>query len=188
MVEKLKAEYGVDVDWWPFLLRPDTPPEGMELPPHIRARYAGTSERLRQRARAAGMEMVTPTRIPNTRLAHEATAFAREQGKGEAFHRVVFHKFYGEGQDIGQWGVLRAAAEEVGLDPDTMRRELETGKYRALVEAHVSEAYGLGITAVPTYIFDNKYAIVGAQPYEVFEQAMARFMTRPRRQNNDKLL
>lgn len=139
-------------------------------------------------ARAAGLEMVTPSRIPNTRLAHEATAFARSRGKGEAFHRVVFRKFYGEGQDISRWEVLRAAAEEAGLNADDMQREVEAGQHTAAVKAQVEEAYALGITSVPTYILNDKYAIVGAQPYDVFRQALARLVAEaedganPRRQ------
>lgn len=174
MVERLKAEHGAEVEWRPFYLRPDTPPEGMELPAHLRARYAGTSERLRQMARANGMEMVTPSRIPNTRLAHEATEYARERGKGEAFHRIVFRKYYGEGQDIGRWEVLRAAAQEAGLNADEMQRLVEAGRYTAAVKEQVEEAYALGITGVPTYVLNDRYAIVGAQPYEVFEQALER--------------
>lgn len=176
MVERLKAEHGAEVEWRPFLLRPDTPPEGMELPAHIRARMAGTAnaERLKQMARAAGLEMVTPTRIPNARRAHEATEYAGQQGKGEAFHRVVFRQFYGEGRDISRWEVLREAAAEVGLNPDVMQRETDSGQYRAVVEAHFDEAYARGISGVPTYILDDKHAIVGAQPYEAFQQALAR--------------
>ena len=104
-------------------LRPDTPPEGMRLSPQIRARFAGANERLKQMAHAAGLEMVQPDVIPNSRRALEATEYAREQGKHEQFHRAVFNKFYGEGQDINQWSVLRAAAEEAGLDPDEMDPE-----------------------------------------------------------------
>ncbi len=177
MVEKLKAEHGAEVEWRPFYLRPDTPPEGMELPAYLRTRYAGTTERLRQMALANGMEMVTPSRIPNTRLAHEATEYGREQGKGEDFHRLVFRKFYGEGQDISRWEVLRAAAEEAGLNADDMQREVEAGRYTAAVKEQVEEAYALGINGVPTYILNDKYAIVGAQPYEVFQQVLARLNT-----------
>jgi predicted DsbA family dithiol-disulfide isomerase len=172
VVERLKAEHGAEVEWRPFYLRPDTPPDGMELPAHLRARYAGTSERLRHIARANGMEMVTPSRIPNTRLAHEATEYAREQGKGEDFHRIVFRKYYGEGQDIGRWEVLRGAAQEADLDADEMQRVVEAGRYAGAVKEQVEEAYSLGITGVPTYVLNDRYAIVGAQPYEVFLEAL----------------
>jgi predicted DsbA family dithiol-disulfide isomerase len=124
-------------------------------------------------AQEAGMEMVTPEVIPNSRRALEASEYAREQGQHEPFHTAVFDKLYREGQDISRWEVLRAAAEEVNLDPDAVQRETETGKYRAAVDDQIAQARALGITGVPTYIFDNRYAVVGAQPYEVFQQAMA---------------
>lgn len=174
MVERLKAEHDAEAEWRPFYLRPDTPPEGMDVPKHLSAQYAATSERLRQMARANGMEMVTPSRIPNTRLAHEATEYARQRGKGFEFHHAVFEKFYGKGQDISKWNVLRAAAEEVGLDAEEMQRMVEAGTYTAAVQSEVDRAYQIGVTGVPTYILNDRYAIVGAQPYEVFRQALER--------------
>jgi predicted DsbA family dithiol-disulfide isomerase len=70
--------------------------------------------------------------------------------------------------------VLRSAAQEIGLDPDEMQHQVEKGTYTAAVEEQVAAAQEMGITGVPTYILDDKYAIVGAQPYEVFERALAR--------------
>lgn len=117
--------------------------------------------------------MVIHDTIANSRRALEASEYAREQGRHEAFHRVVFRKFYGEGEELNSWATLRAAAEEVGLDPEAMERQTESGRYRAAVDAQIAEARAMGITGVPTYIFNNKYAVVGAQPYEVFQEAMA---------------
>jgi predicted DsbA family dithiol-disulfide isomerase len=174
VVEKLQAEQEVQVEWRPFYLRPDTPPEGSELPAYVRTRMAGAHERLKQMAQAAGMEMVFPTRIPNTRRAHEATEYARALGKHLEFHRVVFRLYYAEGQDISHWDILRAAALETGLDPDEMQREVEDGHYTQLVEDQMAVAQELGISGVPTYILDDKYAIVGAQPYEAFQRVVAR--------------
>ena len=174
MVEKLETEREIQIDWRPYYLRPNTPPEGSELPAHVRARMAGVHDRLRQMARAAGMDMVFPARMPNTRFAHEATEYARAHGKLLEFHRILFRLYYAEGQDIGSWHVLRAAAQETGLDSDEMQREVESGKYTAAVEEQIGEAQEIGITGVPTYIFGDMYAIVGAQPYEVFERVLAR--------------
>lgn len=172
MVAKLIEERNAQVEWRPFYLRPDTPPEGMELPAHVRSRMTQTNERLKQMAKAAGMEMVFSVRLPNTRLAHEATQYATEKGKQFEFHRVVFDKFYGRGEDIGKWEVLRDAARQVGLDADEMQREVEAGKYTAAVSAQVREAQEIGVTGVPTYVINDRYAIVGAQPYEVFLRAL----------------
>ncbi len=165
-------KHNAQVEWRPFYLRPDTPPEGMELPDYVKAHMAGTNARLKQMANAAGLEMVFPTRIPNTRIAHEATEYARQKGKGFEFHRVVFDKFYGRGANVSKWDVLRDAALQVGLDADEMQREVEAGKYTATVNALVQEAFAIGVTGVPTYVLNDRYAIVGAQPYEAFWQAL----------------
>ena len=163
----------MEVEWRPFYLYFDTPPEGRELPEHVkRARAHGSEERLRQIADSYGMEFVSTKRIYNTRLAHEATEYARRYGKGNEFHKVVFRKVYAEGQDPSQWEVLRSAAEEVGLDADEMQREVEAEKYMATVVDQVRWAYQIGVTGVPTYVINNRYAIVGAQPYEVFQSAL----------------
>ena len=156
----------------PFYLRPDTPPEGMELPAHVKAHMKGMQTHLVQMANAAGLRMIFPDRIPNTRLAHEATEYARQKGKANEFHQAVFDLYYGRGEDISRWEVLQQAAKEASLDADEMREQVEQGKFTALVSEQVRQAAELGIDGVPTYILNDRYAIVGAQPYEVFEQAI----------------
>jgi len=177
VVEKLKAEYQVDVEWRPFYLYFDTPPEGRELPDYVkRARANGSEERLRPIANLYGMKFESTKRIYSTRLAHEATEYAREHNMGNEFHRVVFRKVYAEKQDISNWDVLRSAAEEVGLNTDEMQSEVESEKYTANVADQVRWAYQIGVTGVPTYVINDRYAVVGAQPYEVFKGALEQIM------------
>ena len=179
MVEKLKEEYQVDVEWRPFYLYFDTPPEGRELPEHVkRARASGSEERLTQIAEQHGMQFHSTKRIYNTRRAHEATEYAREHEKANEFHKVVFRKVYAEEEDPSQWEVLRAAAVEIGLNPDEMQAEVESGKYTANVTEQVKLAYQIGVSGVPTYVINGRYAIVGAQPYEVFKGALAQIWNR----------
>ena len=177
MVAKLEKEYEVEVEWRPFYLRPDTPPEGMELPDYIKkARLSGSDERLSRMAEGYGMKFVSTERIYNTRLAHEATEYARRQGQGNAFHKVVFRKVYGEGQDISSWDVLRAAADEVGLNSSEMQAQVESGLFTREVADQVQEAYQIGVSGVPTYVINDRHALVGAQPYEVFKRALGQIL------------
>ena len=177
MVERLKKEYNVEVEWRPYYLRPDTPPEGMDLPEYIqRARANGSEERLRGIAELHGMKFKSAERIYNTRLAHEATEYAREKGKANEFHHIVFDKVYVEGLDPAKWEVLRTAAEEAGLDADDMQATVESGKYTAEVAGQVQWAQQIGVTGVPTYVINDRYAIVGAQPYEAFKNALAQIL------------
>ena len=177
MVERLKEEHNVEVEWRPFYLRPDTPPEGMDLPDYIqRARANGSEERLRSMAEMHGMDFRSTDRIYNTRLSQEATEYAREHGQGNEFHKVMFRKVYVDGQDPSQWEVLRATAEEVGLNAEEMQTEVAGGKYTANVAEQVRWAYQIGVTGVPTYVINDRYAVVGAQPYEVFKGALEQIM------------
>ncbi|MCE7918983.1 MAG: DsbA family oxidoreductase [Chloroflexi bacterium CFX1] len=181
MVERLKKEYNMDVEWRPFYLRPDTPPEGMDLPEYIvRARANGSEERLHQLAEAHGMTYIPAERILNTRVAHEATEYARSKNRANEFHKIVFHKVYAEGLDISKWDVLRAAAAEAGLDADDMQKQVEDGKFTGEVAGQVQQAYRIGVSGVPTYVINDKYAVVGAQPYEVFKNALERIVAHKR--------
>ncbi len=167
----------MDVEWRPFYLYFDTPPEGRELPDYVkRARANGSEERLRTIADLYGMEFRSTERIYNTRLAHEATEYAREHGKANEFHRIIFRKVYAEGQDPSGWDVLRSAAQEAGLDGEALQREVESGRYTASVNQQVQWAYQIGVSGVPTYVINDRYALVGAQPYEVFKNALAQIM------------
>ena len=85
---------------------------------------------------------------------------------------------YAEKQDISDWDVLRLAAEEVGLNADEMQSEVQSEKYKVNVEEQVKRAYQIGVTGVPTYVINDRYAVVGAQPYEVFKNALSQIMNK----------
>ena len=179
MVERLKEEYQIEIEWRPFYLRPDTPPEGMELPDYIKnGRMKGSEERLRSIANTYGMKFESTERIYNTRIAHEATEYAREHGKGNEFHKIVFRKVYAEKQDPSSWDILHSAAEEAGLNADEMQSEVDGGKYTTNVADQVQWAYQIGVSGVPTYVINDRYAVVGAQPYEVFKNALGQIMNK----------
>ena len=179
MVERLKAEHNVEIEWRPFYLYFDTPPDGRDLPEHIKQKRAnGSEERLHSIAKSYSMEFNSTERIYNTRLAHEATEYAREHGKCVEFHKVIFRMIYAEGKDPSQWDVLRSAAQEVSLDGESMQRDVESEKYKVNVEEQVRWAYQIGVTGVPTYVINDRYAIVGAQPYEVFKNALEQIKNR----------
>lgn len=173
MVEKLKEEYNIGIEWRPFYLYWDVPAEGQDLPDYVkRARAGGSEERLASMARSYDMDFQSTARIYNTRLAHEATEYGREKGKGNEFHKVLFRKVYAEGHDPSQWSVLRAVAEEVELNAEEMQQLVESNRYTEYVEEQVRWAQQIGVTGVPTYVINDRYAIVGAQPYEVFKNAL----------------
>ena len=154
-------------------IHPEIPEEGLHWPPYLRQRFGGMSEQLLAQAHQAGLPMVVPQVIPKSRRALEAAEYARESGLHSEFHRVVFRRFYGQGENLASWTMLRAAAEEVGLDADRMQAETESGKFSAFVDRQMSRLVALGATGVPLYVFDNKYAILGLRPYAAFQEVMS---------------
>ena len=177
MVEKLKQEYNVDLEWRPFYLYWDVPPEGKDLPEYVkRARANGSEQRLEAIAKSYGMDFQSTKRIYSTRLAHEATEYARELGRANEFHKALFHKVYAEGQDPSDWEILRSTAEEIGLNADEMQPIVESNKYTNFVAEQVGWAQQIGVSGVPTYVINDRYAVVGAQPYEIFKNALIQIM------------
>jgi predicted DsbA family dithiol-disulfide isomerase len=159
----------VKVEWRAFEIHPETPPEGRHYPESQRAQRAANFARIKDRARELGLEMEMLEVSPNSRRALEAAEHARVHGAHDPFHRAVFRRLFGEGRDIYQWEVLRQAAVEAGLDPDEMQKETEAGTYKAIVDTQLEKARERGLNVVPTFIFNGRHAIVGAQPYSTFE-------------------
>ncbi len=179
MVAKVKQTYPVEVSWLPFFLRPDTPLEGRPLAESIRQKRHLYGERLKERARQYGMEFVHSDWEYSSRPALEASEYAREQGRHESFHQIVFRKYFGEGQVLSDWEMLRQAALEAGLDPDDMQQQTESRKYKSVVEGHYYQSHSLGIYSIPTHLVGGRYAVIGAQPFEVFQMAMEKLGVDP---------
>src|SRR5258708_11140319 len=110
--EKLRKEYDVHFDWRPFLLRPDTPPQGSPVPEYVQKRWKDPDDPLKKRAAALGLKMVPRQIIPSTRRAHEAAAFSREQGRPYPMHAPLLRRSLREGHDPSSLATPRAAAPE----------------------------------------------------------------------------
>jgi predicted DsbA family dithiol-disulfide isomerase len=63
---------------------------------------------------------------------------------------------------------------EVGLDADELRAAIDEDRYAALINENRAEAESLGINAIPAHIFGRRYLLLGAQPYEAFQQVLDR--------------
>lgn len=160
--------------WQPFQLRPDVPPGGVPLTALLPPQYLERAEAsLLAATRAANLPLNRPPLVPNTHLAHEAGAFARAHGQGDAFHRAALRAYFGNAQDIGRPEVLAAIGASVGLDGQALEQALREGRYRDEVDRKLAQVRQLGVTAVPTFVFGPGMALSGAQPYDVFERAMA---------------
>jgi len=175
-VERLCQEFDVEFDAWAYDLRPGIPPEGLPRDEVYRgSRYpAGYFDRLREMARESGIQMIAPPVVANTSKAHQATEFAKDGGRLREFHRAVFSAYWEKGENIGREDVLCRLAQECGLDGDELGAALADGRYAQRVEEQMAWARNANLGGVPTFIFDEKFALVGAQDYQVFADVARR--------------
>ena len=120
--------------------------------------------------------------IANSHLALAAAEFAKDCGRFDDFHRRVFQAYYQEDRNIGDKAVLLEIAGSSGLDTDELAKALDERRYEGRFEEVRREIEEFGITAAPTFFVDNRYLVVGAQPYSVFKHAIERIVKK-RREN-----
>jgi predicted DsbA family dithiol-disulfide isomerase len=120
--------------------------------------------------------MIAPPVVANTRKAHEATEFAKDDGRLPEFHRAVFAAYWEEGANIGDDDVLCHLADDCGLAGDALRPALADGRYKQRVEDQMAWAREAGLSGVPSFVFNEKFVLVGAQDYDVFADIARRML------------
>jgi len=110
----------------------------------------------------------------NTRLAHEVVQAAAAEGQADAMLERLYRAYFSEERSIFDIDALVALATEVGLDAHTVRTALEEGRYTAAVEADDRQAREFGARCVPFFVIDRRFGVSGAQPVEVFVEALSR--------------
>ena len=96
----------------------------------------------------------------------EASECANEQGKFWEYHDTVFNN-----QDQLSDTILSTWAGEIGLDVKKFDDCLESGKYKEKVQADSNDAGSYGVSGTPSFFVNGKL-LVGAQPYEAFQQVI----------------
>jgi len=163
----------VEIHWRPYQLDPTIPPEGKDRRQYMLDKF-GSEERIRQihervegLGAAEGIDFAFDAiRIAaNTLDAHRVIRWAGTAGE-EAQNRLVRRLFqlnFEEGANIGDHAVLIEAAREAGMDASLVETLLPTDADVEAVRAEIATASRMGITGVPCFLIEGKYAVMGAQ-------------------------
>ena len=100
------------------------------------------------------------------------TELARDQGLHEPVHTCLMHAYWSEQKDLGDDEVLLDLVAGVGLDRDEAAAVIADGRYADRVAASTEEANRHGIYAIPAFVLGGRLLVMGAQPEDVFEQAV----------------
>jgi predicted DsbA family dithiol-disulfide isomerase len=172
----------VAVRWRPFQLDPTIPPEGKDRKEYMRAKF-GDGGRLNQihanleeigRAEGIAFDFDAITVSPNTLDAHRLIRWAATAGEdvqGRVARRL-FQLYFEEGKNIGEHEVLIEAARECGMDEAVVRTLLATDADRDAVREEIDTANRMGITGVPCFLIEGRYAVMGAQNSDALAEAI----------------
>lgn len=175
------------IQWHPFQLNPDLPPEGMPKRAYLEAKFGGAervdamNDRLREVARAAGVPLDPdlPDRMPNTLNAHRLIHWAGIEGLQPDVVDRLMRAYWSEGRDIGDLETLAEIAGEAGMDRAATLRLLHSDADAEDIAARDADARSKGLTSVPTFLVAQQYVVSGAQPPELWAQVVAELTPPP---------
>jgi predicted DsbA family dithiol-disulfide isomerase len=156
-------------------LHPEIPPEGRLREEVLAAAYmARAQEGVNRMAAGVGLHLAPHARLINSRPALQAAEFAREQGRFDAMHHELLKAYWDEGRDVSDIAVLREVASKAGVDVAGMEAAIAADRFGDYLDARRAEAEEFGINGIPAHVIADRYLVMGAQPYDLFERVMAK--------------
>lgn len=181
-----KAIAAVDIDvhihWRPFQLDPTIPPEGKNRRGYMVAKF-GSEQRIREiharieplgEAEGISFAFDAIKVAPNTLDAHRLIRWAGTAGEAiqNRVVRRLFQLNFEEGANLGDHAVLIEAAREAGMDASVVETLLPTDADVEAVRTEIATASRMGISGVPCFLLEGKYAVMGAQDADTLADAL----------------
>ncbi|MEI8700893.1 MAG: DsbA family protein [Mesorhizobium sp.] len=172
----------VHIRWRPFQLDPTIPPEGKDRREYMVAKF-GSDERIREiharieplgEAEGINFAFAAIKVAPNTLDAHRVIRWAGAAGEAmqNRLVRRLFQLNFEEGANLGDHLVLINAAREAGMDASVVETLLPTDADVEAVRTEIATASHMGITGVPCFLLEGKYAVMGAQDADTLTNAI----------------
>jgi predicted DsbA family dithiol-disulfide isomerase len=171
----------VQVHWHSFELDPNMETRPGQTVHQLLAERKGVSVAEAQRmndhmagvAREVGLHYDFDKVVPvNTFNAHRFAHLATAHGRQDAAEERLFAAYFTEGRNINDPDTLAQLGAEIGLDPEAVRQMLASDAYAQEVRVDEYHARQIGVRGVPYFVFEDKYAVSGAQPAELFQEVL----------------
>ena len=181
VLETLPFKEDVDVRFHSFQLDPTLPERATQThEEYLKARgfdperLKESGEHLRRMGEELDIHFDQAASVPsNTFTAHRLIQAAGQHGVQGPVLDALFSAYFEKGVDVGDHAALKEVVTAAGLSAEVADAVLaDPAAFRDEVEEDIAQAARLGIQGVPFYVLDNKYGVSGAQPEEVFSQAL----------------
>jgi predicted DsbA family dithiol-disulfide isomerase len=131
------------------------------------------SSQVAQQAASAGLTFDFEHVVPaNTFNAHRLIHLAAAHNRQDAMKERLLRAYFTEGQNIDDVPTLLKLAGEAGLNSPETQQVLASDAYTQEVRHDEYQAQQIGVRGVPYFVFNNKYAVSGAQPSELFHEVL----------------
>lgn len=186
-IDELGIRDKVVITWHPFQLNPNMPQEGINADKYLMKKLRLTPEELKQKrasvtqtAKASGFEFnyFEEMRKPNTLYAHVLLDYAKAFNKQTALKVRLQKAYFSEKKNIGNRDVLYAELKAVGLNADEAIATLDDIAAIQRVQYEEKQWRRLGVTSIPTMVFDNRIARRGANPVEAYKVLLLELMNK----------
>lgn len=191
------GDVDVHIRWRPFQLDPTIPPQGKDRREYMLAKF-GSDERIREiharieplgEAEGISFAFDAIKVAPNTLDAHRLIRWAGAAGEAvqNRLVRRLFQLNFEEGANIGDHAVLVEAAREAGMDASVVATLLPTDADVEAVRTEIATASRMGISGVPCFLLEDKYAVMGAQDADTLADAIRQVAAAKARGELDKV-
>ncbi|OBQ75316.1 DsbA family oxidoreductase [Mesorhizobium erdmanii] len=191
------GDVDVHIRWRPFQLDPTIPPGGKDRREYMLAKF-GSDERIREiharieplgEAEGISFAFEAIKVAPNTLDAHRLIRWAGAAGEAvqNRLVRRLFQLNFEEGVNIGDHSVLVEAARDAGMDASVVATLLPTDADVEAVRTEIATASRMGISGVPCFLLEGKYAVMGAQDVDTLADAIRQVAAAKARGELDKV-
>ena len=184
-INELNMQHKVDIQWHPFQLNPDMPLEGKNADQYLMAKLRLSPQGLTQKRKsvtktgeASGFKFnyYADMRKPNTLNAHILLDYAKAFNKQTELKVRLQQAYFSEKKNIGNRDVLYDALKEVGLNADAGIVSLDNEVIRVRVQNEEQYWRDLGVSAIPTMVFDKRVVRRGANSVERYKELLVQLV------------
>ena len=180
-LQQVQGEFEVQLEFQPFELNPDMPPEGEKVDAYLARKYGRPQEErqamaatIKARGAEVGFDFASREHVWNTFDAHRLLLWAgtEDPAAQRALKHALLRAYHSLGLNPGDPELLQDLAAQSGLDAERAAVVLGSDEYASEVREREQRWQALGIQSVPSVVINGRHLIQGGQPVEVFVRAL----------------